>query len=212
MRVSSLPFPNKSQVAAFTPRAPPTVSMEFRDSLLYPGQSEPSTFPLRDWGSANLHSLRQCTDTHSLPLRVPWVPDPSETLRPGPCPKPRPPSRTCLPLWALRSVPPGTCRARLPWAEEAGGERVPRGRRPSRGGRARGRGRGGQQPAGVGPGGGRAGGGGGCIPRRPVHGPGRGRAPARAGRGGGGATRTAPPIGRARVGTAPGDPASSAYI
>lgn len=29
---------------------------------------------------------------HSLPLCVPWVPDPRETLCPGPCPEPRVPS------------------------------------------------------------------------------------------------------------------------
>lgn len=91
MRVSSLPFPSQSQVTAFTPRAPPTASMEFGDSLLYPRQSEPSTFPLRNGGSVNLHSLRQCTYTHSFPLCVPWVPDPTETPCLGPCPEPRPP-------------------------------------------------------------------------------------------------------------------------
>lgn len=82
-------------------------------------------------------------------------------------------------LWVPLPIPLSTCGTRLGRADEAGRERDPRGHGPPGRGRGRGRGRGcgrgGQQRAGARPRGGGAGGSGRArIPRRPVHGPGRG--------------------------------------
>lgn len=124
----------------------------------------------------------------SLPTRAMHI----YTLPPFPCPlgcephgNPPPPSwslpqaashsGTCIPSWVPLPIMLRTCETRLGRADKAAGKRVPRGRRPPVGGRGRGRGRGGQQRAGTGPRGGGAGGGGSWrIPRRPIHGPGRG--------------------------------------
>lgn len=163
----------------------------------------------------NLYPLEQCIYIHCPHSRVPWVANPTETLPlpPGPCPKPHlTPGHASLPGCPCPScsVPArlgldgrtrlqgrGSRAAADPQSGAAAG--VAGGADSS--GRALG-------PGAVGPGAAAAG----ASPAALSTGPAGGRAPARDGRGGGGATPAAQPIGQARVGPAPGDPASPASI
>lgn len=163
-RVSSPSFPSQSRVTASTLRAPPLYRWSLETHCSAPPKRTQHPPPLR-WGSETRHSPGQCPDTF-----------------PSPCPLPQTtsPSWTWLPPRAPQLIPTHTCGARLGHADEAGGDRVPRGQGPPGGGRSRSGG--GLKRWGAGPRGGGVGDrSGGRIPRRPVHGPDRG-ASARPGR------------------------------